>query len=139
MEIEELKSLVVSMTKESENIVGSLEIGALRDQLKTNASKNLDIINSINAKIDRISKDNVDRAKRLQEEITRISSDGKKKISVLKEELSRISSAREKERKQEAVVKAKEYLPEHKAMKKAGVLDGRKFMGKLNYKPKLPI
>ena len=139
MEIEELKALVASVTKDDENNQGKLETDAIRSELQANASKTKDIINRINDKIDRILKDNTERSKRLQEEIGRISSEGKKKVSTLKEELGRISSAREKERKQVAITKAREYLPEHKAMKEAGVLDGRKFMGKLNFKPKLPI
>lgn len=137
LEIEELKTMIIALEKDNTKQVTSLDMDTLQDKLKSNASTVKEVMDKINSRIDRILKDNADKVKRLQEEIGRIGSDGKKKITQLKQELSNISITRERFEK-EADVKGG-YPKVVKPPQKQGVIDGTKYMGRLNYKPKIPI
>lgn len=137
LEIEELKGMILAMAKDTETLPTG-DIDSLRDKLQGVASDTKDMINKINSKIDRISKDQTERAKRVQEEMTRIINEDKKKIAFLKSQIAEIHITREKARKvlesRVGGLDAKRVMP-----KKPGVKDGTKYMGKLNWKPKLPI
>lgn len=139
LEIEELKTLIMSVAKDNESLPNvSQDFEDLEDRLKSVELSNKSVISKINEKIDRISKDKAARIKSLQEEITRITNDDKRKIATLKTQIGEINIARERARKvldaKVGGLDVKKEIP-----KKPGEKDGTKYMGHLNWKPKLPI